>query len=247
MNHSDDQRRKAGDIPGQGVSWQKHGVTHIMACTGHCGGRGAGGTRKPGGRGHGSRETRGLGGRTHAGTTEPLRAPCGATLGKASPAWKQAPGRQQSVVGFCHQLSPQEGLLSRSRNAAGQGNHEQTPMLAPGSSQYEGVLLPSTHLAPVPRSPSLPLLSPDPGTGGHSWCCQPLPGQTAPDSQGLPRPPGTPGLRAPGVEPQAPPDLANAETPARVGTRLKDPGGRPPLLQGGKASRTSADREIAVL
>ena len=89
------------------------------------------------------------------------------------------------------QLPPEEGLLSRPEDAAGQGAHRRTPTLAPGSSQREGVLPLSTHLAsvsrscPAPRLPSYPPPHPTPepeaapdaaghsqgGPGGGGWSC----------------------------------------------------------------------------
>lgn len=54
MNHSNDQRQKAGSIPGRECHGQRHGITHIMACTGHCRGCGVGGGRRT--RGQGARQ-----------------------------------------------------------------------------------------------------------------------------------------------------------------------------------------------
>lgn len=103
---------------------QRHGITHSMACKGHCEGDRAGAEGDTGARDalHHSRATS-------------ESAP--GQFGKCQ-VWphSETGGEPQhlavDVAGFRHQLSPEEGLLSTSRNDAGpQGYQAECPKRTP--------------------------------------------------------------------------------------------------------------------
>lgn len=190
------------------TSWRARGAA---------GGAGWGGredtrARSQAGGGAGARGPGGGGGER----TLPPQSPWGLRAERLWERRAQAPGQQHGPAGSCHQLPPEEGLLSRPEDTAGQGAHRRTPTLAPGSSQQEGVLPLSTHLAsvscscPAPRLPSYP-----PPTRPRNQRPLPMPLATprvdrgvvlsVPGSLDLPGPPEHPGLRALGApSPQAP-------------------------------------------
>lgn len=173
-----------GAFRGRERHGRRHGITHIMACTGRCGGCGvawAGGHagKEPGRRGRGSQGA----GEEGEDALHHHRAP-GASgrsdSGRGGPKPQDSSTAQLALVTSCHR---RRGFSPGLRTPQGRGPTGEPPRWPQAAASGRV----SSHCQLTwPRFPAAARLlgsppthpPPDPGTRGHSRCRRPLPGRT---------------------------------------------------------------------